>query len=114
MFAILFKYLKISSQSKVKQDSFIVGYLSGATGACMSETITITLDTAKVRMILNGMFGKYATITSTIKTIMSEQGTPRLWKGTLPACMRQCVFAGLKLALYEPLRNKLCKNEERI
>ena len=58
------------------------------------------------------MSGKYATVTSTIKTIMTEQGTPRLWKGTLPACMRQCVFAGLKLAMYEPFRNKLCKTEE--
>lgn len=102
------------SSNKVKQDSYTVGFLSGATAACCSETITIPLDTAKVRMMLYGMSGKYATVTSTIKTIMTEQGTPRLWKGTLPACMRQCVFAGLKLAMYEPFRNKLCKTEEEM
>lgn len=73
------------SSNKVKQDSYTVGFLSGATAACCSETITIPLDTAKVRMMLYGMSGKYATVTSTIKTIMTEQGTPRLWKGTLPA-----------------------------
>jgi len=106
------KSTQSETKSTVKQDSFLVGFLSGAIGSCFSETITIPLDTAKVRMMLYGMSGKYATVTSTLRTIKTEQGMSRLWKGTAPACMRQWVFSGLKLSIYEPFRNYLCKTEE--
>jgi len=99
---------------KVKQDSFIVGFLAGAVGSGISETFTIPFDTAKVRMMIYGMSGKYATVTTTIKTIISEQGTAKLWKGLPPAIMRQFVFSGIKLALYEPIRNGLCSSEHEI
>lgn len=108
--------MSTSKQEKAltKQDSFTVGFLAGAAGSGLSETITIPFDTAKVRMMLYGMSGKYATVFTTLRTIKEEQGLPRLWKGVDAAIMRQFVFAGLKLALYEPIRNKLCKNEEEI
>jgi hypothetical protein len=92
----------------------LVGFLAGAAASGMSETISLPFDTAKVRMMLYGMSGKYATVTSTILSIKEEQGLPRLWKGLPPAIMRQFVFSGLKLALYEPIRNSLCKNEEEM
>lgn len=105
---------KKSETKKVKTDSFLVGFLSGAIGSSMSETITIPLDTAKVRMMLYGMSGKYASVGTTLNTIKTEQGLPRLWKGTVPACMRQCVFSGLKLSLYEPIRNWSCSTPEEL
>lgn len=103
-----------TSQRKVKQDSFLVGFWAGATASAMSESITIPLDTAKVRMMLYGMSGNYSSVTSTLKTIVREQGAPRLFKGLFPAILRQFVFSGIKLSLYEPLRNALCKNEEEM
>ena len=103
---------KTEEPKKSRQDSFLTGFLAGALGACMSEAITIPLDTAKVRMMLYGMSGKYATVTSSLKTIQTEQGLPRLWKGLCAALMRQCVFAGIKLSLYEPIRNSVCSSEE--
>lgn len=99
---------------KVKADPFIVGFMAGACGSSMAEAITIPLDTAKVRMMLYGMSGKYATVTSTLKTIKREQGMSRLWKGTVPAVSRQIVFTGLKLSLYEPIRNWSCVSEEEL
>lgn len=105
---------KQEQPKKVKQDSFLVGFLSGAMGACMSEAITIPLDTAKVRMMLYGMSGNYSSVTSTLVTIKTEQGLPRLWKGLSAALMRQCVFAGIKLSLYEPIRNSVCKDDAEI
>lgn len=50
----------VGDKNKVKQDSFIVGFLAGAAGSGLSETITLPLDTAKVRMMLYGMSGPYA------------------------------------------------------
>lgn len=58
------------------------------------------------------MSGKYATVTSTLKYIKREEGVRSLWKGTQSAIMRQFVFAGLKLAIYEPFKLNLCKTEE--
>ena len=52
------------SSNKVKQDSYTVGFLSGATAACCSETITIPLDTAKVRMMLYGCYVIFTTLTN--------------------------------------------------
>lgn len=103
-----------SEPKKAKKDSFLVGFLAGAVGSSISETITIPLDTAKVRMMLYGMSGKYATVSSTLRTIKTEQGFARLWKGFDAAIARQIVFAGLKLALYEPLKVAVCSNEEEI
>ncbi|CAI2376502.1 unnamed protein product [Moneuplotes crassus] len=98
----------------VKNDSYLVGFISGACASCMSETITIPLDTAKVRMMLYGMSGKYSSVTSTLKTIAREQGTRMLWKGTIPACQRQCVFSGIKLSLYDPIKNWSCSTPEEL
>lgn len=100
-----------TEETKVKQDSFLVGFVAGATASSIAETTTIPLDTAKVRMMLYGMSGDYATVTSTLKTIIKDQGAPRLFKGLAPAILRQCVFSGIKLSLYEPIRNALCKDE---
>jgi len=100
--------------SRKKQDPFIVGFLAGGFGSAISETFTIPFDTAKVRMMLHGMTGKYATVTKALKTIRVEQGTSQLWKGLTSACMQQFVFSGSKLALYEPMRNALCSSEEEI
>ena len=44
----------------------------------------------------------------------SEGGIFNLWKGIGPATGREIVFSGLKLALYEPVRNSMCSNEQEI
>ena len=46
-------------KSAVKQDSFLTGFCAGAVGSSLSEFITLPVDTAKVRMMLHGMSGKY-------------------------------------------------------
>lgn len=65
-------------------------------------------------MMLYGMSGDYATVPSTLRTIVRDQGFVKLYNGVIPACMRQFVFSGIKLALYEPIRNKLCKDEKEM
>jgi hypothetical protein len=91
----------------VKQDSLLVGFLAGGTGSCISEFMTLPLDTAKVRMQIYGMSGKYRSVTSTLKTIKSESGFKSLWRSCSPACTRQFLFSGIKLSIYEPLRNMI-------
>lgn len=46
-------------KSATKQDSLLVGFLAGAVGSSLSEIVTLPYDTAKVRMMLHGISGKY-------------------------------------------------------
>ena len=83
---------------KVHQDSYLVGFISGGVASWVAETFTLPLDTAKVRMQIYGMKGKYASITSTLSTIKNEQGFFALWNSlswTFPICPDhvQTIFA---------------------
>ena len=97
---------------KYKQDSFLVGFLAGAFGSCIAEFFTLPLDTAKVRMMLYGMKGPYRSVPSTLHYIYKQQGFTRLWNGFTPNCARQFVFSGVKLSIYEPIRNTMCKTDQ--
>lgn len=62
-------------------------------------------------MNVKGLIITYRSVSSTLQNIVHDQGFPRLWKGLVPAIARQFVFSGFKLALYEPMRNMICKDE---
>ncbi|KAH7672883.1 solute carrier family 25 (mitochondrial uncoupling protein) member 8/9 protein [Dioscorea alata] len=86
---------------------------SSAIAACFAELCTIPLDTAKVRLQLQkkGASGdgvaipKYRGMLGTVATIAREEGMAALWKGIVPGLHRQCIFGGLRIGLYEPVRN---------
>jgi hypothetical protein len=104
----------IKTNLTVKQDSLLVGFLAGGTGSSIAECITLPLDTAKVRMQIYGMSGKYHSVTSTLITIKSELGFLSLWRSLTPAWTRQFLFSGIKLSIYEPLRNMLWSNKQEM
>ncbi|CAN1142401.1 Mitochondrial uncoupling protein 1 [Linum perenne] len=102
------------AHGNAKSDISFAGTLaSGAFAACFAEICTIPLDTAKVRLQLqksavggdvltlpryNGMLG-------TVATIAREEGAASLWKGIIPGLHRQCLYGGLRIGLYEPVKN---------
>lgn len=77
------------------------------------QTCTIPLDTAKVRLQLQGkalagevnVAPKYKGMFGTVATIAREEGAASLWKGIVPGLHRQCLFGGLRIGLYEPVIN---------
>jgi solute carrier family 25 (mitochondrial uncoupling protein), member 8/9 len=70
------------------------------------QSVTIPIDTAKVRLQLQGAGAtKYTGMFQTIRTVAAEEGAAALWKGIEPGLHRQCVFGGLRIGLYEPVRN---------
>ncbi|KAK6943063.1 Mitochondrial substrate/solute carrier [Dillenia turbinata] len=80
--------------------------------ACFAEICTIPLDTAKVRLQLQKKavegdvaLPKYRGLLGTVGTIAREEGLVSLWKGIVPGLHRQCLFGGLRIGLYEPVRN---------
>ncbi len=78
---------------------------------CVWQVCTIPLDTAKVRLQLQGkalagevnVVPKYRGMVGTIATIAREEGTMSLWRGIVPGLHRQILFGGLRIGLYEPV-----------
>lgn len=76
---------------------------------------TIPLDTAKVRLQLQKQavagdisLPKYKGMLGTVSTIAREEGLAALWKGIVPGLHRQCLYGGLRIGLYEPVRFGSC------
>ncbi|CAL9055130.1 mitochondrial uncoupling protein 2-like isoform X1 [Musa acuminata AAA Group] len=92
--------------------SFYWRFVSSAIAACFAEFCTIPLDTAKVRLQLQKKAAagdavaipKYRGMLGTIITIFREEGLTALWTGLVPGLHRQCLFGGLRIGLYEPVK----------
>ncbi|THG17341.1 hypothetical protein TEA_018320 [Camellia sinensis var. sinensis] len=98
---------------KPKSDiSFAGTFASSAFAASFAELCTIPLDTAKVRLQLQKKsvagdaltLPKYKGMLGTVATIAREEGLASLWKGIVPGLHRQCLFGGLRIGLYEPVK----------
>ncbi|KAK9714062.1 hypothetical protein RND81_06G069100 [Saponaria officinalis] len=91
--------------------SFTGTLASGAFAACFAEVCTIPLDTAKVRLQLQkksvgdaASLPKYRGMLGTVGTISREEGLSALWKGIVPGLHRQCLYGGLRIGLYDPVK----------
>ncbi|KAL6340927.1 hypothetical protein AAG906_032038 [Vitis piasezkii] len=92
--------------------SFAGTFACSAFSACFAELCTIPLDTAKVRLQLQkkGSTGneaglpKYRGMLGTVVTIALEEGLVALWKGIVPGLHRQCLYGGLRIGLYDPVK----------
>lgn len=92
--------------------SFAGTFASSAFAACFAELCTIPLDTAKVRLQLqkkaalgDGVTApKYRGLLGTVATIAKEEGLAALWKGIVPGLHRQCLYGGLRIGLYDPVK----------
>ncbi|EXC01504.1 Mitochondrial uncoupling protein 2 [Morus notabilis] len=92
--------------------SFAETFLCSAFAACFAEFCTIPLDTAKVRLQLQRKAGvadgttvpKYKGLLGTVVTIAREEGLSALWKGIVPGLQRQCLYGGLRIGLYDPVK----------
>ncbi|XP_074578174.1 mitochondrial uncoupling protein 1-like [Curcuma longa] len=92
--------------------SFAGRLASSAIAACVAEISTLPLDTAKVRLQLQKKASsgdsmstsRYRGMLGTVITILTEEGLVALWKGLVPGLHRQCIFGGLRIGLYEPVK----------
>lgn len=76
------------------------------------QICTIPLDVAKVRLqlqkrVVSGEGSpKYRGLLGTIATIAKEERLSALWHGIIPGLHRQCIYGGLRIALYPPVSLK--------
>ncbi|KAK0606253.1 hypothetical protein LWI29_035695 [Acer saccharum] len=103
------------SDLKQPEISFIETFFCSAFAACFAEFCTIPLDTAKVRLQLqkkttteDGVSEpKYRGLLGTVATIAREEGLSALWKGIIAGLHRQCIYGGLRIGLYDPVKSFL-------
>lgn len=74
--------------------------LSGGVAGSIAEILTIPLDTAKVRLQVQGAGGQYRGMLHCVRTMAAEEGVGSLFKGLTAGLQRQMVFASLRIGLY--------------
>lgn len=98
-------------ERKPMLNPFVGQLCASAFSASFAEFCTIPLDTAKVRLQLqaSGSAGggapKYRGMLGTMRTVAAEEGMGALWKGITPGVHRQVLFGGLRIGMYEPVKN---------
>ena len=78
--------------------------MSGSLAGSIAEFATLPMDTIKVRMQINASKGRLSPLDVTRK-IMSEEGPRGFFKGLTPAIARQVIYQGIKMLIYEPIRD---------
>ena len=81
--------------------------------------VTYPLDITKTRMQMHGELARLSAIPmphrgmlATKIGIIREEGVMGLWTGLTPAVLRQIIYSGIRLPLYEMIRKQLGRNPE--
>ncbi|KAM8938650.1 mitochondrial brown fat uncoupling protein 1 [Pelodytes ibericus] len=98
----------------------VVKFIGAGTAACIADLFTFPLDTAKVRLQIQGesvVAGaangiRYKGVFGTITTIIKTEGTKSLYNGLVAGLQRQMSFASIRIGLYDPVKNFYTKGRE--
>ncbi|XP_029949959.1 mitochondrial brown fat uncoupling protein 1 isoform X1 [Salarias fasciatus] len=83
---------------------------SAGAAACFADMITFPLDTAKVRLQIQGektaVDGiRYRGVFGTISTMVRTEGPRSLYNGLVAGLQRQLCFASIRIGLYDNVKN---------
>ncbi|XP_067899535.1 dicarboxylate carrier UCP2-like isoform X2 [Heterodontus francisci] len=92
-----------------------VQFLSAGTAGCIADLITFPLDTAKVRLQLQGETAgfpgavvaksmKYRGVWGTVATMVRTEGPRSLYNGLVAGLQRQLSFASVRIGLYDSVK----------
>ncbi|XP_078532992.1 mitochondrial brown fat uncoupling protein 1 [Lissotriton helveticus] len=89
-----------------------VKFLSAGTAACIADLFTFPLDTAKVRLQIQGESAvsgaakgiRYKGVFGTISTIVKTEGPRSLYNGLVAGLQRQMSFASIRIGLYDTVK----------
>uniref|UniRef100_A0A3B5LGF3 Uncoupling protein 2 n=1 Tax=Xiphophorus couchianus TaxID=32473 RepID=A0A3B5LGF3_9TELE len=90
----------------------VVKVFSAGTAGCVADLVTFPLDTAKVRLqvqgeskaLPKGQKATYRGVFGTIITIVRTEGPRNLYNGLLAGLHRQMCFASVRIGLYDTMK----------
>uniref|UniRef100_A0A673GCC8 Dicarboxylate carrier UCP2 n=1 Tax=Sinocyclocheilus rhinocerous TaxID=307959 RepID=A0A673GCC8_9TELE len=90
-----------------------VKVLSAGTAACIADLVTFPLDTAKVRLQIQGEKAatgaakgiQYRGVFGTISTMVRTEGPRSLYNGLVAGLQRQMAFASIRIGLYDSVKS---------
>ncbi|GAB5570487.1 mitochondrial brown fat uncoupling [Lynx pardinus] len=94
-----------------------VKIFSAGVAACVADVITFPLDTAKVRLQIQGECQtsstiKYRGVLGTITTLAKTEGPMKLYSGLPAGLQRQISFASLRIGLYDTVQEFFSAGKE--
>lgn len=114
--------LTTSTMSQKHQPGIVVQLLTAGTAACVADLITFPLDTAKVRLQVQGeshtvspavqLAGNeamprevsYKGVVGTVRKIAFHEGPKALYNGLVPGLQRQMAFSAVRIGAYETVK----------
>ncbi|XP_022063844.1 mitochondrial uncoupling protein 2-like [Acanthochromis polyacanthus] len=89
-----------------------VKIFSAGTAGCVADLVTFPLDTAKVRLqiqgearsLSEGQRSKYRGVFGTIFTMVKTEGPRSLYSGLVAGLQRQMSFASVRIGLYDTMK----------
>ncbi|KAM3836278.1 dicarboxylate carrier UCP2-like [Vipera latastei] len=97
-----------------------VKFLGAGTAACIADLITFPLDTAKVRLQIQGekaasvapKTAQYKGVFGTMATMVRNEGPKSLYNGLVAGLQRQMSFASVRIGLYDSVKHFYTKGSE--
>ncbi|XP_069366346.1 dicarboxylate carrier UCP2-like [Paralichthys olivaceus] len=97
-----------------------VKFFGAGTAACIADLVTFPLDTAKVRLQIQGEASKiegacatkYRGVFGTIMTMVRTEGPRSLYNGLVAGLQRQMSFASVRIGLYDSMKQFYTRGTE--
>ncbi|XP_029924748.1 mitochondrial uncoupling protein 2-like [Myripristis murdjan] len=95
-------------------------FFGAGTAACVADLVTFPLDTAKVRLQIQGESQaaqganvvKYRGVFGTITTMVRTEGPRSLYNGLVAGLQRQMSFASVRIGLYDSMKQFYTRGSE--
>ncbi|CAJ1065157.1 mitochondrial uncoupling protein 2-like [Xyrichtys novacula] len=102
--------------------SAAVKVFSAGTAGCVADLVTFPLDTAKVRLqiqgeakpLIRGQRAKYRGVFGTIFTMVKTEGPTSLYSGLVAGLQRQMSFASVRIGLYDTMKQFYTRGSENV
>ncbi|MCI4388044.1 hypothetical protein PGIGA_G00080830 [Pangasianodon gigas] len=102
-----------------------VKFIGAGTAACFADLVTFPLDTAKVRLQIQGetcgtakassaQAMKYRGVFGTIATMVRTEGPRSLYNGLVAGLQRQMSFASVRIGLYDSVKQFYTKGSDHV
>ena len=97
-----------SGDVEVAKTTKLGSFASGFLGASLAETITLPLDTGKVRMQLDAK-AEFISPVHALRHIMKHEGISVLWGGLPAGILRAGLMYSVRLSSYDPMLERVSK-----